>query len=147
MARRSAIIPTLVLAAALATTAQAAAPGARPGDKEMTCEAVAAERASIDADIARRGEKEAAGAKRKQGFMRFAQGAAAYAPSLLGQFGGDSVTGSLAAQAVGQGAMNALDGAQADAAQRQAPQPFATPEQAARLERLARIAAYRQCAS
>jgi hypothetical protein len=120
-------------------------PGAKPGDREMTCEAVAAEREEIQAAVAKLGEDQAKSASRRQGLARFAKGAIGGSlPGVLGHFSGGSYVGAVAAQAASQGAASALNQPGAAPAQPSAPKP--TAEQQARLDRLAKIAAYRQCA-
>lgn len=143
---RAALTALIVCTASGAVSqAFAAAPGARPGDAEMTCEAVSAERSQIEADVAKRAEAKAAGERRKQGFMAFAKGAASYAaPHVLGQIGGGSYMGSVAGQAVSQGAQ-AMANTQPEQNDSTASPPAATAEQQARLQRLTKIAAYRQC--
>lgn len=126
----------------------AGAPGARPNDKQMTCEDVVKEQAEINQAVAKRAEKKAAGKKLGKGLFGFAKTFAGSAvPSAIGTMGGSSVAGSIAARAASQSAGQAIydagrttgNSAQSDAA----PQPDA--EQQARLDRLAKIGAYRQC--
>lgn len=139
----------LAAGSAAPTEAQTAsttkAPGAKPGDREMTCEAVVAEREDIQAAVAKRGEEQAKSASRREGLARFAKGAISGSlPGVLGHLSSGSYVGTVAAQAASQGAASALNQPNAAPAQASAPKP--TAEQQARLDRLAKIAAYRQCA-
>ena len=133
------------VAQATAPKAAAKTPGAKPGDREMTCETVAIEREQIQIAVARLGEDQAKSSRRRQGLSAFAKGAVGGAlPGMLGQLSGGSYMGSVAAQAASQGAASALNQPGGTQAKTGAPKP--TPEQQARLERLGKIAAYRQCA-
>jgi len=145
-----ALVAISVLALALATgapvrAAAAADPAARPGDKEMTCEVVAQERLTIQAAVTKRGEDQAKSAKRKQMLGGFARSfASAAAPSLLGQMGGNSMLAGAAVQAANQTAAQTMTAPSAAAAVPTAAPAPTTAEQA-RLDRLTRIGAYRQC--
>jgi hypothetical protein len=150
----SSAVPTMAQTDAQKTDAQKTAaskaataktPGAKPGDREMTCEAVAAERDEIQAALVKQGEDQAKSSRRRQGLASFAKGAIGGSlPGVLGHFSGGSYAGAIAAQAAGQGAVSAMN--QPGAAQVQPNAPKPTADQQARLDRLVKIAAYRQCA-
>lgn len=143
-------VASLLLVAPLAPASgqTSPAPGARPGDKEMSCEAVAKEQEQINKDIEKRFKRKQSGKKLGGGLLGFAKNlASSTIVPKVGGLAGDGVVGG----AVGRAATQSIDGAIYDAgrqtgnAQPQGPQ--ASPEQQARLDRLAKISAYRQCAA
>ncbi|PSJ40956.1 hypothetical protein [Allosphingosinicella deserti] len=137
----------LLVALDPAAHAAPAVPGAKPNDKQMTCEDVAREQAEINTAVAKRAEKKAAGKKLGKGLFGFAKTfAGAAVPSAIGTMGGTSVAGSIAARAASQSAGEAIYNAGRETGSTPAqtgPQP--TAEQQTRLDRLAKIGAYRQC--
>lgn len=111
-------------------------------EAQPTCESIIAERTAIETQVAAGGQR---AAKRRPGLTRLLRGAAGYAaPSLMGQFGGQSQAGAIAAQVIGQGALQALDRPHAPAPG--APGDNATATQQERLDHLSRLAASRRCA-
>ena len=147
--------PALALALALSPVfpaqsfAQTADPAARPGDREMTCADVARERAQIMTAVNGAVAPARGGGAFGRGLMGFARNMASVAaPAVIGSMGGGSYVGTIAAQAAGQAASQSIS----DLGDMSAPVatpvvPQATAEQQARLDRLARIDAFRQCAA
>lgn len=129
--------------------AQTADPAARPGDREMTCADVSNERAQIMAAINSPATPARGGGAFGRGLMNFARNVASTAaPAVIGSMGGGSYVGTIAAQAAGQAASQSIS----DLGDMSTPVatpvvPQANPEQQARLNRLARIDAFRQCAA
>ena len=131
----------------LSTTAAFAegAPGARPGDKEMTCEDVAKEQAKINKDIKKSADAKNAGKKVGKGLLGFVKNVAqSTVPTAVSGLGGSSVVGAAAGRAASQEVGSAIYDAGRNTGNTAA-EAKATPEQQARLDRLAKIGAYRQC--
>jgi hypothetical protein len=148
--KTAAFFAAAALAAASFTNASAEGPpaGAKPEDKSMSCEQIQAEQAQINADVQKRGEKKAANAKRMGGLMNFAKSAASYAvPGAISQMGGygGGMTGVLS-QSAGWAAQSALQNSASTPHAAPAAKSKASAAEQARLDRLASIAAYRQCA-
>lgn len=137
----------LFLITSAASAVGQTSPGARPGDKEMACQDVAKEQAKINGDIQKRAGRKAAGKKLGKGLFGFAKNlAAATVPSTVSGLGGSSVLGG----AVGRAASQEVGGAIYDAGRTvgngaQPAKSAAKPEEQARLDRLSKIGAYRQC--
>jgi hypothetical protein len=123
----------------------AAAPGAMPHDKTMTCEMIAGERTAINEAVAAKAVKKEKAAKVKKGLFGFAKGIATAMVPGAAVLGGNSMIGSLAMQGASQQAAQMINQSGS------APKPVATAEptaeQQARLTRLDAIGAYRQCAA
>ncbi|MEW5684005.1 MAG: hypothetical protein AB1942_03710 [Pseudomonadota bacterium] len=140
MQRRKPILAPLIYAL-LAGGADAAAADLRRAAEAPSCEKIAAERAALETEVARRSGT----SDGRAGFLRFARGAASYAaPHLLGQLGGGSGMGSVAARAAGQGAVAALSQPTPEASSA-TPTPKPSRKQQARLDRLSRLAADQKC--
>jgi hypothetical protein len=148
MTARTLIAATLMATtapyAAAAQTAQAAPAGAKAGDKEMNCAQVTAERAEINQAVVDGAAKKQKSAKLKKGLFGFAKTFASMAiPGATMGLGGGSMLGSLAVQSVSSTASQAVSSATIGSG---APaEAKATAKQQARLDRLDKIGAYRQC--
>ncbi len=146
----AAALPLIVIGPMTAAQAEtkpaatAAAPGAMPGDKAMTCEMIASERTGINDAVLATAAKKEKSAKVRKSIFGIAKGMATVMLPGAALLGGGSPLGSLAMQGASQGAANALaQGGNGAAKPAAAPEP--TEEQAARLQRLDSIGAYRQC--
>ncbi len=129
-----------------AAAAKAAPVGARAGDKELTCDQVAAERTQINAAVTEDAAKKEKGAKIKKGLFGFAKTFATFAiPGAAVGLGGSSMLGSIAAQTASSTASQAV--ASANVGGSGPVEAKANAKQQGRLDRLDKIGAYRQCVS
>jgi hypothetical protein len=145
--RRVAIgLTGLLLVTPLAAAVGQTSPGAKPGDKEMTCDAVAKEQAQINKDIEKQFKRKQAGKKVGGGLLGFAKNFASSAiVPKVGGLAGSGVVGGAVGRAATQSMGSAIYDAGRTTGNTQASGPQATPEQQARLDRLGKIATYRQC--
>lgn len=122
-------------------------PGARPGDKQMTCEDVTKEQAKINKEVQKSASRKAAGKKLGKSLFGFAKNiASATVPSAVGGLGGSSIVGAAVGRAASESVGSAIYRAgETPGGPAQTNEPKPTAEQQARLDRLTKVAAYRQC--